>query len=62
MGTVNKHRYHIVLKIKHHKKAKLRKLIARLQTADLREREILVKKIQRVAPFSPYAEAASGHK
>ncbi len=62
MGKVNHRKKHIALKIKHRKKEKIRKLMARAQAADPRERDALVKKIQRVAPYTISAEAITGRR
>ncbi len=62
MGKVNHRKKHIALKIRHRKKEKIRRLIAKAQTADLRERDALLKKLQRIAPYPVSAEMLSARK
>ena len=62
MGKVNHRKRHIALKINHRKKEKIRRLIAKAQVADLRERDALLKKLQRIAPYPVSAEMLSGRR
>jgi hypothetical protein len=62
MGTINHRKKHIALKIKHRKKEKVRRLIAKAQTADSRERDAILKKIQRIAPYPVTAETLAARK
>ncbi|MDD5371260.1 MAG: hypothetical protein PHQ40_19430 [Anaerolineaceae bacterium] len=53
MGEVRRKLKHLAIRRNINRHAKVKKLVARLSTADTREREKILEKLRRIAPFNP---------
>ncbi len=56
MGKVNHKKTHLAIQRKRHDREKIRKLKAKYQNADARDRQNILEKIQKISPGYPASE------
>jgi hypothetical protein len=62
MGKVNRKKKHLAILRKKHAGEKIRKLKAKYQTADGRERQTIFDKIRKISPAYPASELQASKK
>ncbi len=62
MGKVNKKKKHLLIKRKLHVKEKIRKLRAKYQAADGREKQNILEKIRKISPAYPASDLQNPKK